>query len=128
MKYILSSLVLFLSFVVNIYAQEDAILLKVEYKIIQHGTFLFLINSDSSQYRLITFTYDINLDDDHVFIGNRNEISGVTTMNCRSYKSSIKWNEKQLGSYREKYFKVIHENFLEMSNSEKIRLLTEKAK
>lgn len=102
---------------------SDKYLIRIQAKIIDHGYFKFLKLKDSVPVKEITFIYSIDKKRNE-FSVNLLEIKKVSPQyNIKYYESSEEWNNKERNSYREKYYKVIDENFLNISNEDKFKLL-----
>jgi len=108
--------------------KKDTVVIRNYYKIIEHGNICFLIKSENTPYKQIVFSYDINIDKKQADIVLLKEEYISSVKDVKSYVSSKKWNSKQIGTFREKYYKVIDDNFLRMTNSAKIDLLKKLAK
>ncbi|MCO6500881.1 MAG: hypothetical protein J5I47_10945 [Vicingus serpentipes] len=102
---------------------EEKVLIKTYYKKIEHGYFYFILQKSNSSYKQLSFSYDINVKDSSVNISLLKDEEITLLEDVGSYLQSGKWNKKQKGTYREKYYTLIHEKFLDMTNLQKIEIL-----
>ncbi len=104
--------------------QQAVSLIQLRCKIIDHGYLSFII-SQNDKISHIVYSYSINKKENkaYVSLNKKSVLSNEDLKSFNNHKTSLEWAKAQKDSYREKYFKVFHDNFLDMSNEEKILLL-----
>lgn len=102
---------------------QERFLIRVQAKIIDNGYFEFLQLKDFIPVRKIIFHYGIDKKHNEfsVYLLENKEVK--PRYSVKGYEGSEEWNTKERNTYREEYYKIIDENFLQMSNEEKFRLL-----
>ncbi len=103
--------------------EKETILFHTQYKIIDNGYFLFLFLREQKPDTLKIYSYSIDIKTNNFHVSLKENVKVNSDYNIRSYKNSEKWNTKEHNSWREKYYKIIHENFLYMTNEQKFDLL-----
>jgi len=102
---------------------SDKYLIRIQAKIIDHGYFKFLELKDSVPIKEITFIYGIDKKRNEFSVNLLENKKVSPQYNIKYFESSEEWNNKERNSYRERYYKVIDENFLNISNEDKFKLL-----
>ncbi|MBW7845757.1 MAG: hypothetical protein H3C45_08975 [Bacteroidia bacterium] len=102
---------------------DDKFLIKIQYKIIEHGYFTIIKLNDSIPEREIVFSYSINKRHNKFSVSLIENNMPKPSFNIKDYEISDKWNLKERNTWREKYYKIVHENFLYMTNEQKFHLL-----
>lgn len=103
--------------------KNDNFLIHTQYKIIERGYIKFVKLNNSIPVREIIYYYVINKKNNKIAVSLIENKSLDTTYNIRDYKTSDEWNLKHQNTWREKYFKILHKDFLYMSNEQKFCLL-----
>ncbi len=94
-------------------------------KIMEYGTIGFL-SKNGSKYKLTYFNYSVNLSEKTV---SCKEIEEITVEYESELAHSFSWftsetlRKREKGTWKEKYFKCFSDEFLDMSNEDKIVLL-----
>ena len=95
-------------------------------KSITNGYFVFLVFENEMEVRELQFSYYIRTKSNRVTIHTTRD----TLYNIRDYKKKFdlfatgeKFKKRQVNTWREKYYKYFAEDFLDMTNNEKIDLL-----
>ncbi|MBE7442060.1 MAG: hypothetical protein HS119_06360 [Flavobacteriales bacterium] len=102
---------------------DDKFLIKIQYKIIEHGYFTFIQLNDSVPEREIVFSYSINKRHNKFSVSLLESNTIKPSYDIKDYEISDKWNLKERNTWREKYYKIVHEKFLYMTNEQKFHLL-----
>src|SRR5690606_10195200 len=104
---------------------EPIVLFKCFYKVINHGYFSFT-EIKENEIILINYSYSIDLKSRRkdVSLINKDTLNRKDLSRFKAYKTGEEWAREQANSYREKYFKVLDINFLNMSNKEKMLLMS----
>lgn len=103
--------------------QQPFTLIKCKYKIIDNGYFSFIVSGNKAE--LVEYSYNINPKSNKAYVSlyKKSILTNEEFRNLKDYKTSLEWAKAQKDSYREKYFKVLHDKFLLMSNEDRILLL-----
>lgn len=107
---------------------KEDILIHTQSKTINHGYINFLFFENHSPSLLKVYSYSIDIKKNNFYVSLIESIKVSSNYDTNNYKSTKEWNEKQKNTYREKYFKVIHNNFLTLTNREKFHLIDSIAK
>lgn len=118
------------------YSQEtkcqELVLIKHNYKIINHGIFSFYTVNDNQTVSKVIFNYSLDLKKKSFVIGVESKdtlcINTVAKNYLKDYSKSDVWNRNRLGTSAEKYFTIFHEDFLIWSNLEKLDFFMQASK
>ena len=108
-------------------------LMTTNYKVIDHGYFIFLVFINDAEVKELIYHYSIDIKNKKVACFKNSE----TVYNIRDKKDYLKslrvktaeeFKHLQINTWREKYYICFSENFLDKANDEKIALLNQLCK
>jgi hypothetical protein len=105
----------------------DETMIAIYTKITKHGSIHFYRKINPSTIQFIVYQYSINVEQQKVYcVTIRNDSVDISkipdTLTIRGLTSED-FNKRLKGKPVEKYYKCFSDNFLDMSNNEKIKLL-----
>jgi hypothetical protein len=127
---------IFLSFIgFTSYSTTSAINLKngetlmlSNYKVIEHGHFVFIVFIGDTEIKKMVYYYSINIKKKKVtcFKDSKNIYNARDKeeyLKNAHFQTAKEFKHSQINTWREKYYTCFANNFLEMTNDEKIDLL-----
>jgi hypothetical protein len=102
-------------------------LIASNYKVIEHGYFTFLVFVKENEVKELVYSYSINIKDKKVWCSKSSEkiynISGTNRYSKDiTLRTAEEFRDSQVNSWREKYYACFADNFLDMTNDEKMDL------
>jgi len=120
-KFSLISLFIFVTVTLTKANMQDSILIHLQCKIIEHGYFTFCKINNNGTINKITFGYSINLKKQTFAIDLvKSDTLLADKVDLYGFYKSDAWNQKIIESSVEKYYLVIHQDFLKWNNSQKL--------
>lgn len=106
---------------------DNEVLIATLYKEIDNGYIIFL-TTVGDELKEITYSYSINTLNKKVTCSRLREVvynnsEWKKSMNSFRFNTADEFNKKNKKSWREKYYKCFADDFLDMTNDEKIKLL-----
>jgi hypothetical protein len=115
---------------IDLYKGETLIV--SQYKIIKHGYFIFLVFINDVEVKELVYSYSIDIENKKISCSKSSERI-YNIQDKKNYPKSLRFetaeefNRSQINTWREKYYACFANNFLDMTNDEKIDLLNELA-
>jgi len=98
------------------------------YKVIEHGNFIFIVFVNDTAIKELVYFYSIDVKNKKVTCSKGSEkIYNIQDkrqyLKSQRFQTAKEFERSQTNTWREKYYACFSDNFLEMTNDEKIDLL-----
>jgi hypothetical protein len=103
--------------------ESEEVLFHVQSKISTHGYLNFLFLKDNKPSKILIYSYSIDTKEKKFYVSFLGETTIFSNEHVGVYKKSKEWNDMQKKGRNEKYYKIIHPNFLTISNKEKFVII-----